>query len=90
LLCWISSVVFVRCILLALIGAKERKNDFFLSLPERTCQHFFLGIPFPGGKTGKIGKKKLFLSLPERTKGYALEKQRSRSSLVILGLVGDR
>ena len=62
LLCWISSVVFVRCTPLALSAGKKeksKKKSFFLSLPERMCCTFFLHT-FSPRKTGKV-EKKIFL-----------------------------
>ena len=65
ILCWISSVVFVRCTPLALSAGKKRKIEkfsFFLSLPERMCCTFFSAYLFPA-KNGKNPKKKLFFFL---------------------------
>ena len=69
LLCWISSVVFVRCTPLALSAGKKRKiekKSFFLSLPERMCCTFFSAYLFPA----KNGKKRFFFffSFCARTK----------------------
>ena len=69
MLCWISSVVFVRCTPLALSGGKKRKIEkfsFFLSLPERMCCTFFSAYLFPT-KNGK-SRKNFFFSFCARTK----------------------
>ena len=67
LLCWISSVVFVRCTPLALSAGKkrkiEKKNLFFFLCPNACVALFFLHT-FSPRKTGKVEKKNL--SLPER------------------------
>ena len=68
LLCWISSVVFVRCTPLALSAGKKeksKKKSFFLSLPERMCCTFFSAYLFPA-KNGK-SRKKIFFSFSART-----------------------
>ena len=56
MLCWISSVVFVRCTPLALSAGKKRKIEkkIFFSFSARThVLHFFFCIPFPREKREK-------------------------------------
>ena len=62
LLCWISSVVFVRCTPSALSAGKKRKikkKSFFFLCPNACVALFFLHT-FSPRKTGKVEKKKSF------------------------------
>ena len=69
MLCWISSVVFVRCTPLALSAGEkrkiEKKNLFFFLCPNACVALFFLHT-FSPRKTGKNDFFSFFLSVPGR------------------------
>ena len=62
LLCWISSVVFVRCTPLALSAGKKEKSIYFSFSARTHVLHFFFCIPFPREKREK-SKNVLFFFL---------------------------
>ena len=67
LLCWISSVVFVRCTPLALSAGKKeksKKNLFFFLCPN-ACVALFFCIPFPREKREKSKKILFFFLCPD-------------------------